>query len=142
MFEHPFGGLLTGTISTLVEDPSGISPPSSIIQTDDAWQVVVSWNISGIAAMFLGGNWTVRVFVESIGPGPEVQVGTTQVVPLSAAPPATSRSYNTTMPVGAGVLPEGSYKLVTLLNYENAGVSGEMAAFVESPIVQIIPPGP
>ena len=40
-FEHPFGGLLTGTAEITVLDPAGITPPSTIIQTDDAWQVEV-----------------------------------------------------------------------------------------------------
>ncbi|MEZ4868367.1 MAG: hypothetical protein R3C14_43970 [Caldilineaceae bacterium] len=140
MFETVFGTLLTGTIDTQVEDPAGINPPANIIQTDDPWDVKVDWSISGVAAPFLGGDWKVTVYVESIGPGPEQQVGTTANVPLASVSPAFTRNYTTTVSVGAGTLPAGSYKLVTLLNYSNGGLPQEMAAFDDGTIIQLYDP--
>jgi hypothetical protein len=148
-FEAPFGGLLTGTAEITVKDPAGITPPSTIIQTDDAWQVEVKWEIDGAIAPFIGGEWEVSVFVEAIGPGEEKQVGTTKNVPLSnAAPLPLPRQYTTAVDVpafdpNAGVgLDKGAYRLVTLVNFKHLGVPLEMAAFVEGPILQVYEPKP
>ena len=139
-FEDPFGGLLTGTMTANVEDPGGIQPPSTIIQTDDAWNIVVEWSIDGVAAPFLGGDWHVRVFVESIGPGFAGQVGPTVDVPLASQPPGPPRNYEATVNVAAGFLAEGTYKIVALLNYDVLGDPQEMAAFHDGPIVQLYVP--
>ena len=146
-FEAPFGDLLTGTAEITVKDPAGITPPSTIIKTDDAWQVEVKWEIDGVAASFIGGEWEVSVFVEAIGPGAEKQVGTTKNVPLSdAAPLPLPRAYTTAVDVpafdpntGAG-LDKGAYRLITLVNYKNQNMPLEMAAFVEGPILQVYEP--
>ena len=139
-FEHPFGGLLAGTMTAHVHDPAGIQPPSTIIQTDDPWNIVVEWSIDDAIAPFLGGDWHVRVFVESIGPGFEGQVGPTVDVPLASHPPGPPRNYSATVNVAAGFLAAGSYKIVALLNYDMLAVPLEMAAFHEGPIVQIYVP--
>jgi hypothetical protein len=137
-FEHPFNNLLTGVVLAEVRDPHGIEPPSTIIQLEHPWEIRVDLELSGVAAPFLCGEFEVKAFAESIGPGPEKQVGQTQVVPLDVAPPLpTPRSYRTTIHVAAGELSEGAYKLVTLITYKNGGLPLEMAAYVEGPIVQI-----
>lgn len=137
-FEHPFGGLLTGKASATVKDPDGIEPPSTIIQTDHAWEIQVAWEIAGVVAPFLGGEWFVEVYVESIGRGAEKQVGATKTVPLANGPVLQSaRKYETKIRVPAGDVAEGVYKLVTLISYRHGGVPLEMAAFVEGPLVRI-----
>jgi hypothetical protein len=140
MFETVFGALLSGSIKSKVADPTGINPPANIIQTDDAWDVHVEWEIAGVAAPFLGGDWHVSVYVESIGPGPEMQLGTTTTVPLATAAPAASRTYSTKVTVPAGTLPKGTYKLVALLNYSNGGLPQEMAGFDTGTIIQLYDP--
>jgi hypothetical protein len=138
MFEHPFGALLSGVTTAAVNDPNGINPPSTIIQTEHAWEVRVNWEVTGLVAPFLGGEWLVSAFAESIGPGGEQQVGATAVVPLASAPPLpTPRQYAATINVAAGTLTPGAYKLVTLITYQNGGFPLEMAGFVEGPVVQI-----
>jgi hypothetical protein len=140
-FEHPFGGFLIGALTAAVEDPAGIEPPSTIIQTDDAWNIRVDWSVDGGFAPFLGGDWHVSVFVESIGPGFEGQVGGPVDVPVADAPPAPlPREYSATVGVAAGDLAAGTYKVVTLLNYDNGGFPQEMAAFQEGPVVQLYEP--
>ena len=85
--EHPYGNALTGTIAVSVLDPTvGAYPPPSIVQRDHAWQIQVNWTISGPAALGLGGDWKVRAFLESVGPGYEGQAGPTVTVPLASSP--------------------------------------------------------
>ncbi|GAB4280194.1 MAG: hypothetical protein Kow0080_32880 [Candidatus Promineifilaceae bacterium] len=140
MFEDLFpGNLLSGQAVAAVRDPNGINPPNNIIQTDDTCFIDVRWHIVGAAAGFLGGEWKVTVYYESIGGGPEGQFPS-QTVPLSAAPATQHRDYSTTITVPAGTLPPGAYRLVTLINYSNLGVPQEMAAFVEGPIMQVYDP--
>lgn len=140
MFEHIFGGLMTASSVAQVEDPLGINPPSTIIQTDDNWRVHVDWQLAGPAAPFLGGDWQVRVYAESIGGGFEGQLGPTVNVPLNSAPPGPPRNYHAFVNVTAGTLAAGAYRLVTLINYSNLGVPLEMAAFEEGPIIQVYEP--
>lgn len=135
-FEHPFlGPSLNATVNSVVLDPVGFQP-NTIIQTEDAWVVRVNWQISGPGAPMLAGDWTVRAFLESIGPGFEGQVGPAKVVSLNTAPPAAVRNYTTDINIAGGAVPAGAYKLVTLINYSHLGVPGEMAAYTEGPVLQ------
>jgi len=139
--EHPYGPALTGTITVSVSDPAvGAYPPPSIIQRDHAWQIQVNWTINGPAALGLGGDWKVRAFLESVGPGYEGQAGATVTVPLASAPAAFNRNYATTINVPpANTIPgfnAGAYWLTILINYENLGVPGEIAGVEEMPIMQ------
>ena len=137
MFEHIFGPLLVGNSVAVVEDPAGINPPSTILQTEDPWRVHVDWSITNGAAPFLGGDWEVRVYAESIGGGFEGLLGSV-TVPLNSAPPMPlPRQYHVFVNVAGGLLAAGAYRLVTLINYSNLGVPLEMAAFEEGPIIQV-----
>lgn len=137
-FESPFDKLLTGVAWAEVRDPHGIEPPSTILQLEHPWAIQVNWSLSGVAAPFLCGEFEVKAFAESIGPGEEKQVGATQRVPLSVVSPLPMpRSYGTTIHVPAGELSEGAYKLITLITYKNGGLPLEMAAHIEGPIVQV-----
>ena len=140
-FEHNYGAALSGTIAVSIVDPAaGAYPPSSIVQRDHAWRINVNWTINGSAALGLGGDWTVRAFLESVGPGFEGQIGPTMSVPVSSATPSFSRSYATTINApAANTIPglnDGAYGLTVLINYSNGGVPGEIAGVVEMPIMQ------
>lgn len=140
-FEHPYGDALTGDIHVEISDQAvGAYPPATIIQRDHAWQILVSWTIRGRAALGLGGEWKVRAFLESVGPGYEGQAGATVTVPLASAPAAFNRNYATTINVPpANTIPGfnvGAYWLTILINYENLGVPGEIAGVEEMPIMQ------
>lgn len=141
-FEHPFGGAMTGNMMVSVSDPAaGAYAPATIIQRDHAWQINVNWTISGPAALSLGGDWQVRAFVESIGPGYEGQVGPTVPIPVASSAPAFVRNYNATINVpAANTIPTfnaGAYELTVLINYTNGGVPGEIAGVEELPNFQL-----
>jgi hypothetical protein len=127
----------TGSISAIVQDPSGQVPELTIIQIPDAWAVNVQWSISGAAvpAFAPTAQWHVRVSLESLGPGLEAIVG--QITePMGA--PALSHSYNRTINVPGNFpgLTPGAYKLTTVVTLENGGVPCPLAGYVEGPVLQ------
>ncbi len=138
-FEDPVFNdlLLKGSATSVVEDPLGLAPPHTIIQSDDAWRVRVNWSIEGLLAGFLGGDFQARVFYESIGGGLEGELPTPPSTPVASVPAIPPRNYEAVVDVPAGFLAPGAYRLVTLINYSNLGVPQEMAGFVEGPIIQI-----
>jgi len=140
-FEHPFGAAMTASGTVTVLDPAaGAFPPTTIIQRDHAWKVQVEWEINGPAAPAVGGEWVVRCYLESIGPGFEGQIGVPETVPLADAPPLPlPREYEREIDIDAAEIlgiSDGAYRLVTLINYENGGIPGEIAGHQEGPIVQ------
>jgi hypothetical protein len=110
--------------------------PNRVIDTDTGFKVRVDWSISGSMVPLLGGDWQVRLLVESIGSGFEGQVGAA-TVPLDG-----STNYSTTIAVGPGVPPpppgpDTVYKLVALISHTNFGVKSEMAGFGEGPYFEV-----
>jgi hypothetical protein len=98
----------------------------------------VTWNLTQVIAPFLGGEWKLRVYAESIGGGFEGQLGADVDIPLNTAPALPlPRQYHGDVNVPGNTLPPGAYRLVTLINYSNGGVPLEMAAFQEGPIIQV-----
>ena len=126
-----------GTFTAAVIDNNGA--PSSVLEANQPFTIQCSWNISALAALLLGGQWQVAAYVESIGAGPEQEVGAAVTVALNGG-----TSYNATIVVPANTLPDdpapplsGTYKLVTLLTHRNFGHVTDVAAVVEGPIVRI-----
>jgi hypothetical protein len=126
-----------GTFNAAVIDNNGA--PSAVLEAAAPFTIQCSWTISALAALLLGGEWQLAAYVESMGPGPEQQVGATVDVALTGA---TSYSANITVP--ANTLPDdvgpgqsGTYKLVTLLTHRNFGNVTDVAAVVEGPILRI-----
>jgi len=122
--------------------------PNQVLETDIAWAVKVDWRIYGLDAPAIGGNWNIKVFVESMGPGPEKQIGAANV-PVSDAAPSLDRHYTTTINMPAGTIAtdgheDGVYKLVTVITHSNTGAGvtkrDKMAAFAEEPLLQFYTP--
>ncbi len=137
--------VLDGNISL----PNVIDPlteqPTRIIQTTQAWAIQVSWDIKGFASPGLGGDWHVKAYLEARDGGSDPgQVGLTQNVALSAAPPPappnTQRNYSATVHVAAGAVRAGLFTLTVAVTYSNSGVTLPMAAFSDGPILQFIVP--
>ena len=125
----------TLTAVTLI-DPAGM--PSRVIDTDTGFQVRVDWQLTGPGVLFLGGSWTVRALVESIGAGFEGQIGPTMVQPLNGG-----NNYSTIINVAAHSVPpppntDTVYKLVVLVSHTAVnGVKTEMAGFGDGPVFEI-----
>lgn len=126
-----------GSFDATVIDNNGA--PSAVLEAAQPFTVHATWTISPLAALLLGGDWDVAAYVESIGPGPEQQVGPTVTVPLTG-----TTTYSADIVVPANTLPDnpappisGAYKLVTLLTHRNFGVVSDVAAIVEGPLLRI-----
>ena len=136
--ENDFDGLaeLLGRVDDdAVIDRDG--NPNRVIDDQFAFDVKIKWSVRPPStAKVLDGQWTVKLYAESVGPGPEKQIGTT-------TRPATGvAAYKATITVPAGTLPSdvppdsGVYKLVIVITYRNTlGQLTEMAAFAEGPMV-------
>jgi hypothetical protein len=117
---------------------------NTIIDDDNDFVVNVSWAVSPAqTALHLTGTWTVRAYVESVGPGQEVLAG--QVNVAGSGGPTYSASV--TVPKGTlasnanpGVA-SGVYKVVTVLTYVTSlNAPTELAAFSEGPHFMIRTP--
>ena len=129
--------LFTGTLDAQVLDNNGA--PSSVLEAGQDFTIRARWRIDAVAALLLGGQWELAAYVESIGIGPEQQVGPTEVVALNGG-----RNYSASITVPANTLPNnpqppnaGVYKLVTVLTHRNFGLVSNVAAVVEGPILRI-----
>jgi hypothetical protein len=129
--------LLSGTFTAEVKDNNGA--PLEVLEAGAPFQVEAEWEINPVAALLLGGQWVVTVYVESIGQGPERRIGLT-TIPLSGGV-----KYNAIVQVPENTLPNdpapptsGVYKIVTVLTHRNFGRNTTVAAIVEGPIVLIV----
>ena len=146
-FETPFPpAIFAGTIDAVQHEHAGVTPPS-IIRTDQSWAVNVSWTTTGLATGMICGEWHLHAYLESIGPGPDLDlidaISPGHVIPLT--PGLSPVSYFVHLDVLAGAVtapPAGSlYKLaVTLTYFDASGAPGPMAAFEEGPILQFYNP--
>lgn len=153
-FETPLGNAFSGTISATVHEHTGPgdppSPPITIIRSNNPWAVNVNWQTSGIANGMITGNWHLHVYLESIGPGDDLDLidpaPGDHVKPL--VPALGSSSYfvhfdvRSMQQMGVVIPPAGRlYKLVVSLTYiEPTGSPGPVAAFVEGPTLQFYNP--
>ena len=137
MADSDFDGLpaLDGAVTAVaIIDHDG--NPNRVIDDQLPFDVTINWTVQPPAtAALLDGQWTVKVYAESMGPGPELLIGTAVVAATGG--PAYSASIN----VPAGTLPSdvppdsGVYKLVVVITYRNTlNVLTEMAAFSEGPM--------
>ena len=126
-----------GSVTATVLDNNGA--PATVLEAGAPFTVHADWTISPLAALLLGGQWELAAYVESIGPGPEQQIGPTVVVPLSGA-----TNYSADITVPANTLPDdpaaptsGVYKTVTVLTHRNFGQITDVVGIVEGPVLRI-----
>ncbi len=129
-------------MSMQVLDPSGVDP-GNVIDFNDPFQVKVDWSVPAGVAPLLGGDFRIRVFAESMGPGDEKQLGSDTIVPV--VPFQTA--YSILIPVVAGTLQgegavggvsiSGVYKVVSVLQHRNPTAT-EVGGYAEADgLVQI-----
>jgi hypothetical protein len=137
MGDIQFPGLGDGRFTAKVLDNNASS--STVLEASQQIRIETVWNIDAESARVLGGEWLVAAYAESMGPGPERQIGPTQVVPLNGG-----TNYGTVILVPPNTLPDnpgppnsGVYKIVTVLLLRNFGKITDVAAFDESPLLRI-----
>ena len=130
---------LKGSIDMFVTDNSTLPTPNTVLVGSNPFFVDVKWNIEGLVAPAIGGDFKVEFYVESIGAGPE-QVVASATVAANSVVPSNNRNYSTLLTVPAGALPNGPYKTVTVLTHKNLGVSTSIAGFADGPMIQITTP--
>jgi hypothetical protein len=147
--EVPTAFTATGP-NVAVVDPGGA--PVTIIRTVDQFRLRVTWALEGSAALLLGGNWLLRAYAESIGPGQEQQLGSTVPVPLSAGTITTTPAGLPRLAFDQEIIispphlqaegpgSSGVYKLVTILTHENFAGPTVLAGFNEGPVIQMREP--
>jgi hypothetical protein len=130
------------------------SKPNHVLDGTKPFNIEMDWVLSGPgatlwldAAKLHGSNWSVDVFVESIGPGPEKRIGTEIV---HVADPEV-HTFSASVLIPANTLPEGNpgtngpsglYKVVCscFLNSNLRGPDDEgydISGYMEGPIIRI-----
>jgi len=141
-----------GTLNAEVfEIPDPADPdtfvPTNLIRTTQSWFVHVVWEMHGILASWLNADFEIRVYAESIGPGPEPALPVpgpvlvnTQSVPLLM--PGFQRHYHTDIRFDPPTLPAGVYKLAVVVQLHDDGSSlpVPVAGMIEFPLVTFFEP--
>ena len=145
-FETPFivGGAFAGRIEASVHDQNGVAP-ATIIRTNEAWSIHVNWRTTGIATGMIAGTWHLHAYLESLGPGPDLDLLDFGDLNIPLRPGSSPIDYSAHLDVPAGTATASHsgtlYKLVVTLTYiEPTGQPGPMAAYVEGPVLQFYNP--
>lgn len=120
-------------------------PPDTLVASEPC-EVIINWTIPSPHSTMMGGSFELKAYVESIGPGPEMQLGTTATVPVVPG----QNAYTQTIPIAAntllgegelhaGVAVSGVYKIIAVLQHVNgaptpcSGFAEESLKFFRSP---------
>lgn len=155
-FEIEFTPYLQGTIGALVSEVG--EAPSRILDINDDWYVDCDWTLSGPLRRFICGTWSVDVYMESIGEGPEFELPDEEVEDIPLQPSADGHySARFNVPAkfiqthledwreeraehgerGGELETDIVYKMVVTVTYKDPmGRPGPIAGFVEYPMLQ------
>jgi hypothetical protein len=141
-------GPTTGSMTVEVPDnwPAPPAGPPNILVAGVASNVNITWEIPSPHNMSIGGGFQLRAYVESIGPGQEMQLGPTINVPT--VPGQTA--YNATIAIPGGTLlgegqifngvpVSGVYKIIAVLQHMNPGPTW-ISGFAEDSIKMFLSP--
>lgn len=124
-----------------------------VLNPDAPFNIHLEWRLTGadvplyIAA--LGGDWSVEVFAEVIGPGTDLRIANGS---LAAGAPALLKDYSIDLTVAAGTLQEGGivpptgdpansgvYKLIAcvFLNSDIGPGGFDITGFAEGPMIRV-----
>ena len=138
---------LNADIECVVVDPTG--NPNTVIPANEPWAIDVKWSLTGQNSSMIAGEWVVHANLESIGPGPEIQLhdwadpecGTA----ASGQPlPNATGEYKCHFDVPASAITDAmaghdslTMKLVVTVTYKDSlGHWGGLAGYCEGPILQ------
>ena len=128
---------LTGEIYADIYEVGG-ADPTNIIRADQDWGVKIHWDLKGSLARFICGEWCIHLYLESMGPAPELKLDAPRYVKLD---PCGDGEYNLDFRVKAGTVNAehcgNPYKVVAAVTYhDECDRPGPIAGFVEGPLVQ------
>jgi hypothetical protein len=126
-----------------VDDPAG--PPTVLVASVHC-HVKISWTVPSPTNQTLGGSFQLRAYVESLGPGQEMQLGPTKDVPVVPG----QEDYETTIDIPGGTLKgegetydgvdvSGLYKIIAVLQHMNPGPTW-VSGFAEETIKMFLSP--
>lgn len=135
------------TVSIPDNWPTPATGPSDILVSSVPFSVNVAWKIPVPHNMTLGGTFQLRAYVESIGPGQEMQLGTTQNVPV--VPGQVDYAHTFTVPGGTllgegqlfgGVPVSGVYKVVCVLQHQTSAGPTWISGYAEENLRMFLQP--
>jgi hypothetical protein len=117
----------------------------TVLDTDEPFNIRVEFEVPNTINPFVnsGHTFRLRAYAESIGPGPEVQLGAT--LPVTGV--TSRKDYEAVIAVPAntlvgeggffnGVLVSGVYKIVVVLQHLN-GIALEDSGYTDAGLIQI-----
>jgi hypothetical protein len=141
-----WGGLpFQSQANVQVLDPDQL--PSAVIDDNATFRVRVTWSVPDPLDDYLGGQFRLRAFAESMGPGPEVQLGSDNVVPVVQF----QQNYQHDIIVSPGTLlgegqvdstgrpVSGTYRIMAVIQHLNPGPT-RGSGFTDERLVQIRTP--
>ncbi len=129
---------VTGLHVTEMGATPPVLTPHTIIPRGTAFRVSTDFTFGGALAAWLtalGLTWEAKFYCESIGPGPEVDLGS-----VSGATVAGTLAYgapDTDCPVAAGIADPGTYKLTCIVKIGGVAGPSPITGFIEGPMIQI-----
>jgi hypothetical protein len=140
-------GVLDGSISLDVLDPTENNERVRAVEVSDPWRLEVDWCICGRVADLVGGCWCVQVFIDDIdGVGPThgplgsdrvaVDTGTT-----AEGEDKSTRCFKTAFDFPARSVGAGVYDLVVIITLSNADCDDkgrlvqDMVGWAEIPVL-------
>jgi len=138
MWDDLAPGITGAGPTATVQDPDGT--PNNILDVTVGGSVVVDWSFQGVGIALLDlAEFTVELYADPVGPASNVLVGTAVVPGTITVPPTGPNPYTATIPIPAGFLAVGAYRLTTLITCSEGGFSAPIAGFVDGPIIQVRP---
>jgi hypothetical protein len=126
--------------------PPGVTPPTSIIRTDQDWSVHVSFDNIGATTGMIGGEYDVHLYLEIWGPAVDLDLTdpADHVIPLVPGPAPVSYNFEIDIPAGAVTAPDEGGTLanvIVAITYRNlAGDPDHIAAHIETGTIQFFNP--
>ena len=136
-------GILDGQVTGMdVLDPTENNEKTSLLETDDEFDVVLSWQLTGAATPVVGGSWIVTLYSDDMdGVGTMTGPLGTATIPITGG--VTPLNFQWTFKVSPPVPKVGVYKLTAVINHSPTGNPAqldEMFGFAESTPIQITDP--
>lgn len=122
------------------EDPTATTPTDTVIRADEPWTINLEWEVKGIMVPVVTGEWHVSVYLESIGPGPEISLPLATDHIIKVVPGQTTYKFNHLVQPGTVLVEPGHSRpyllAATVVFHQPNTLPGPMAGFFERPMLQ------